>query len=198
MAPGSYWYNISLKGYERLVNFHDQSQWIQRNSKQDVCHGSVFRHRVPIPNHLIACCDYKLARIVLSGSVEDNIQESDKTTRIQNLNLFPGVCSLLTYQTADPHRAKLRKHLYIPFSTSNLQKTTVKILNSGVRRLLLRLEDQAAKGYCVDMKKVSIFNDGFSILFKCMSFINESSSLTDCGYGYIRHSHKKPIRHIHR
>lgn len=58
------------------------------------------------------------------------------------------------YQTADPERAKLRKHLYAPFSTSNLQKTTVHILTSGVRRLMQRLEQHAAAGSDVDMKKV--------------------------------------------
>lgn len=65
-----------------------------------------------------------------------------------------GIFLLGRYQTAHPERARLRKHLYTPFSTSNLQKTTVHILNSGVRRLMGRLEQHATDGRDVDMKKV--------------------------------------------
>ena len=94
-APGGWLHNLKQKGYSRLSNFHEQSQWCQRHTSQDTSSGSVFRQSMPGLN-LIACCDYKLARIVLAGSGDGSIAESDKTTRIQNLNLFPGVCSLLT------------------------------------------------------------------------------------------------------
>lgn len=59
------------------------------------------------------------------------------------------------YQTSNPERAKLRKHLFAPFSTANLQKTTMGILNDGVRRLLGRLREQAGRGEPIDVKKVS-------------------------------------------
>ena len=96
LAPGSMWANLSRKGYSRLTNFHEQAQWCQRHTAQDTSYGAVFRHSLPLRCHLVACCDYRLARTVLAGSPDGTIAESDKTTRIKNLNIFPGVCSLLT------------------------------------------------------------------------------------------------------
>jgi hypothetical protein len=95
LSPTSLFININKTGYERLNNFHAQSKWCETQS-QNIESGTVFRMRMPFWNPFIVCCDYKLARLILSGSSDERIKEFEKSYQIQNLNLFPNVCSLLT------------------------------------------------------------------------------------------------------
>jgi hypothetical protein len=106
--------NILIKGYQRTDHFYQQSLWcheyIKKTQKQEITsdiikktcqsleNGCVYRLRMPFRGEygLIVCCDYKLARILLAGSEEKSIPESEKTDLLQTLNMFDGVCNLLT------------------------------------------------------------------------------------------------------
>ena len=76
--------------------FLKMSKWATENTKQPSSSGVVFRLAVPLRSAFIICTDYKLARVVLAGTADELIKESEKTLLIQSLNLFPKVCSLLT------------------------------------------------------------------------------------------------------
>jgi hypothetical protein len=89
--------NLRQDGYQRVRHLYEQSLWTNENIKQDISTGCVYRLRVPLWYGLTICCDYKLAKLLLSGSDEHSIPESEKTSLIQLLNLFDNVCSLLTY-----------------------------------------------------------------------------------------------------
>jgi hypothetical protein len=95
-TPAKIWTNLRRDGYQRVLHLYEQSVWTNENMNQDLTTGCVYRLRVPLWNGITVCCDYKLARLLLSGSDEKSIPESEKTNLIQVLNIFPDVCSLLT------------------------------------------------------------------------------------------------------
>lgn len=96
-APSSMWHTFNQRGFDRITHIHSNSMWCEKNTNQKTDCGTVFRFSFPMLQYLVICCDYKLARIVLAGSSDDTIKESEKTKRIEALNFFPDVCSLLTY-----------------------------------------------------------------------------------------------------
>ncbi len=58
------------------------------------------------------------------------------------------------YATAHPQRFHDRKFLAPAFSTNNLQKTTLAILNNNTRQLIASLDIAASTGAPVDVKQV--------------------------------------------
>jgi hypothetical protein len=99
LSPASMWKIMTGAGIDRLTHFHDMSKWCQKNHSSESSSGTTFRISAPmfgIGSNTIVCCDYKLARVVLSGNASDTIKECEKTSLIQSLNVFDNVCSLLT------------------------------------------------------------------------------------------------------
>jgi hypothetical protein len=90
------WKNMTTSGYQRVVHFYQQSLWAHENTSQDTRTGSTYRLRIPGIGSVVVCCDYKLARLLLSGNDEKSIVEAEKTILIQNLNIVENICNLLT------------------------------------------------------------------------------------------------------
>jgi hypothetical protein len=96
LTKSSMWKNLSTSGYQRVVHFYEQSIWTHENTPQDTSTGATYRLRIPGIGSVVVCCDYKLARLLLSGSDEKSIPESEKTILIKNLNIIENVDNLLT------------------------------------------------------------------------------------------------------
>lgn len=99
LSPASMWKIMTSSGIDRLNHFHAMSKWCQNKYMAESTSGTTFLITTPffsIGSNVIVCCDYKLARIVLSGNSNDTIKECEKTVLIQSLNIFDNVCSLLT------------------------------------------------------------------------------------------------------
>ena len=99
LAPSDIWKIVVGSGIDRLSHFQELSEWCQNRFQHKCENGATFIITTPyfgFGSNTIVCCDYKLARLILSGSANGNIKESEKTTLTQNLNMFDNVCSLLT------------------------------------------------------------------------------------------------------
>jgi hypothetical protein len=134
-SPSNMFYNAFVSRMDRLRHFHRMTEWGLRHSHQDAASGVVVRVPMPraAPHFVIG--DYKLARLVLSGSADGSMPECEKTDLIQRLNIRSDVGNLLTYValnlstmtpshsqlTASPYSIYLSIHLslsllYFPYA----------------------------------------------------------------------------------
>jgi hypothetical protein len=95
-APSGAIFNTLVGHYKRLQHFGNMSRWCSENTSQDCSSGTVFRLSSINPGGTIVCCDYKLARLLLAGSADGSIPESEKSLVSRRLNLIDGVNSLLS------------------------------------------------------------------------------------------------------
>lgn len=95
-TPTGFWKNLKQDGYQRVIHLYQESLWITKHTSQDITTGCVFRLQIPWFGGIMICCDYKLARLLLQGNEEKSIQESEKTSLSQNLNLYENINTLLT------------------------------------------------------------------------------------------------------
>jgi cytochrome P450 len=113
--------------------------------------GTTFRISMPQLQPYLFTTDYKLSKLLLSGS-----QEAEKPTFIQSLNVINrNVNSILTHPTNNQDRAKARKALAPAFSTSNLQ-TTWKELRHIISAQLNFLSQLSSTDTTFDFKTLSM------------------------------------------
>ena len=96
LSPSNLFANTFTLGYKKLLLYYNQSLWCESNTNQNTAHGTIFRIWNPKWIPFVVCCDYKFARLVLAGTDDNKIRESEKTLMIQGLNSIKGVCNLLT------------------------------------------------------------------------------------------------------
>jgi cytochrome P450 len=138
MAPTSLYQNIiAITGQDfkpLLYVQHLTKLMSELNSSEKKSTGTTFRVSMPQLQPFMFTTDYKLSKLLLSGS-----QEAEKPTFMQsifaNYNIFiffvifililynRNVNSILSHPTNNQDRAKARKALAPAFSTSNLQTT---------------------------------------------------------------------------
>ena len=58
--------------------------------------GAVFRLAMPQWSHFITVTDYKVARVILEGDDANGIAESEKSTLVRVLDVFPGRGTILS------------------------------------------------------------------------------------------------------
>jgi hypothetical protein len=96
LAPSGALFNTFVGHYKRLQHFRNMSRWCAESTSQDTSSGTVFRLSSLNPGGTIVCCDYKLARLLLAGSPDGSVPESEKSLVSRRLNLIDGVNSLLS------------------------------------------------------------------------------------------------------
>jgi hypothetical protein len=206
-SPSNMFYNAFVSRMTRLEHFHRMTEWGLRHSDQDAASGVVVRVPMPraAPHFVIG--DYKLARLVLSGSADGSMPECEKTDLIQRLNMRSDVCNLLTYvfntipvsfppgnhltlslylllypyicscKTANPQRAQVRRALSPAFSFSNLQRCVAAKLDA----LML----QTARAYDRKAQAGTIFSIKEVILLSHITPSSSHSNVFRCAFGGV-------------
>jgi len=123
MAPTSLYQNIiAITGqdFKPLLYVQQLTKLMSElNSSEKKSTGTTFRVSMPQLQPFMFTTDYKLSKLLLSGS-----QEAEKPTFMQSINVINrNVNSILSHPTNNQDRAKARKALAPAFSTSNLQTT---------------------------------------------------------------------------
>ena len=155
MAPSSLYQNIiAITGQDfkpLLYVQHLTKLMSELNSSEKKSTGTTFRVSMPQLQPFLFTTDYKLSKLLLSGS-----QEAEKPTFIQSLNVINrNVNSILTHPTNNQDRAKARKALAPAFSTSNLQ-TTWKELRHIISAQLNFLSQLSSTDTTFDFKTLSM------------------------------------------
>lgn len=204
VAPYSLWENVTRTGYVSLPHKVESSEWVCDNTDQDTSKGATFALTMPLPYHFFTTADYQLCRIVLSGSADGKIKEADKSPTLRNINLYPDIDSILTASTKDEFRAKTRKFMSPAFSTLNLQKTTLRVLQDKTVAFIGNLRHLSESSESIDIKELNV-NVIFEVLaeslfdlrleddlggFDCQAFLDAQNTLLREG---IRRSNN-PLR----
>jgi cytochrome P450 len=155
MAPTSLYQNIiaitgldfkSLLYVQHLTKL--MSSELKSSEKKST--GTTFCVSMPQLQPFLFTTDYKLSKLLLSGS-----QEAEKPTHIiQSVNIIRNVNSILTHPTSNQDRAKARKAIAPAFSTSNLQ-TTWKELRHILNAQLDYLSQLSSTDTTFDFKTLS-------------------------------------------
>jgi len=155
MAPASLYQNIIAvtgQGIKPLLYVQHLTKLMSElKSSEKKSTGTTFRISMPQLQPYLFTTDYKLSKLLLSGS-----QEAEKPTFIQSLNVINrNVNSILTHPTNNQDRAKARKALAPAFSTSNLQ-TTWKELRHIISAQLNFLSQLSSTDTTFDFKTLSM------------------------------------------
>ena len=156
LAPTSVFQNVkTLAGhdFEAVYYVHRLSKSIKEQKPLDKseCNGATFRVSMPQLQPFLFTTDYKLSKLLLSGS-----QEAEKPTFMQSINVINrNVNSILSHPTNNQDRAKARKALAPAFSTSNLQ-TTWKELRHILSAQLDYLSQLSSTDTTFDLKTLSL------------------------------------------
>jgi len=124
LAPTSVFQNmktLASHDFESVYFVHRLSKSIKEQKPLDKSeyNGNTFRISMPQLQPFLFTTDYKLSKLLLSGSQE--AEKSDFMTYFNVLNR--NVSSILTHRTNNEDRAKARKAIAPAFSSSNLQTT---------------------------------------------------------------------------
>ena len=154
MAPTSLYQNIiAITGqdFKPLLYVQQLTKLMSElNSSEKKSTGTTFRVSMPQLQPFLFTTDYKLSKLLLSGS-----QEAEKPTFMQSINVINrNVNSILSHPTSNQDRAKARKALAPAFSTSNLQ-TTWKELRHILSAQLDYLSQLSSTDTTFDFKKLS-------------------------------------------
>lgn len=172
VAPYTLMENVRRTGWPSLPHKVECTEWVEDNCKQDTTSGATFALRLPLPWPFVTTADYKLGRLVLSGSADGKVKEADKSPSNKNLNLVPNVYNLLSYPTADPDRAKARKFIAPSFSTANLQKNTLEVLYTKTVQLMANRLTTHTEGDDIGGKrsvKVNMKEENVAVIFDVLA-----------------------------
>jgi len=117
---------VSIKGLEKVCFCDRVKELLKNEPSVRSKYGITFRMPSMKVKYAFQTTDYEISRLVLQGSHETNIIESEKSQLNYVLNfLDPKVFNLVTHLTANKDREHARKAYAVNFSYSSLQKQWV-------------------------------------------------------------------------